>query len=440
MERSECGAACLAMVLAGFGRWLPPAAVRERCGAARDGTTLAAIVLAARAEGLEADAFTAEVEDVAALPMPQILFWRFDHFVVLEGVARGHFRIVDPALGRMTLTAAEFGRDFTGVTATFCPGAGFKRMARPPGMAWRLAALLRSSPGGVAALLAATLVVIAVGIVVPGVTRVFIDDYLVQQRQTWLVPLLCAMAALGVLRVLATALQSRLLLLLQGKINGMLSAGFVWRMLHLPLEALSRRSIADVASRTQYAGQLAGVASGTLATAVSNMLAIGAYVATMLALDPVLTAAIMPVALLHVALLRWAGRYLRESAQRQQMGASLAHAAAIQGVALLEQYRATGSEDVLFERLMQEQVLALRADQIASRAARLVGVLPFLSGRLLTLVVLGVGALQVVLHRPHAGQPRGIHDAGRTVRRGACGADRGRRCCRHGSGRSGPAG
>ena len=47
METAECGAACLAMVLAAFGRWESLDAVRDSCGASRDGTSAADLVAAA---------------------------------------------------------------------------------------------------------------------------------------------------------------------------------------------------------------------------------------------------------------------------------------------------------------------------------------------------------------------------------------------------------
>jgi ABC-type bacteriocin/lantibiotic exporter with double-glycine peptidase domain len=56
MEAAECGAACLAMVLAAFGRWETLDAVRDSCGVSRDGVSAADIVEAAGRRGLEASA------------------------------------------------------------------------------------------------------------------------------------------------------------------------------------------------------------------------------------------------------------------------------------------------------------------------------------------------------------------------------------------------
>lgn len=396
LERSECAAACLAMVLAHFGRHVPLGVLRQSCGSGRDGASLANIIEAARAEGLEADAFRREIQDLAALPLPQILFWNFDHFILLEAVTRRGFRVVDPAHGRRVLPLQEFSRGFTGITATFTPARDFKPHPAPPGAVRRFLGLLRGSAGGVATLAITAALLVTIGILVPGFTRLFIDEYLIGGHRNWLVPLLGAMALTGALSAAATALQMRLLLRLNAKVNAMLSVAFVRRLLHLPIDFITRRSAGDVSGRGQHAGQIAGIATGPLAMAGVNLIAVPAYLSALLVMDAPLTGVVVGISALQLLIQRATARAMREGAERQEMAVGQAHAAAIQGVAQLEQYRATGTEDLLFERLLHAQVIALNAEQAAGRVSRLLGILHFISGRMLTIAVLGVGAMQVI--------------------------------------------
>jgi len=403
MEAAECGAACLAMVLASFGRWESLDAVRDSCGVSRDGTSAADILAAARARGLEAEAFSREVEALRALPLPQILFWNFDHFVVLEAIHGDAFQINDPAHGRRVLNRAEFGARFTGITLAFRPGPAFRRTPPPRPALWRLLEQLQGSWAAFAAIILISALLVLVGALVPGLTQIFVDDYLVQDHDDWLAPLLAAIVALGAFNAGLSYLYLRGLRLLRTKVNAVISARYVWRLFHLPYEFFVRRSAVEVSSRTQFATQLAGTVSGPVVQLVVNGLAMLGYAGIMLLYDTVLTAVVVGLAAVELLVLRVVAGRVREQAVHLQMVAGQAHAASVQGTALLEQARASGSEPVLFNRMVQAEARLINAEQRSGRTTHLLAALPYASSRFATLSVLGVGALQVIYTEMTAG-------------------------------------
>ena len=89
-EATECAAACLGILLAYFGRWVPLEELRRACGVSRDACSAADVVDAAREYGLRLTGRRMEPRRIERpdMPLPAILFWELDHFVVLEGASR----------------------------------------------------------------------------------------------------------------------------------------------------------------------------------------------------------------------------------------------------------------------------------------------------------------------------------------------------------------
>lgn len=396
MENSECGAACLAMVLAAHGRWETLDNVRDRCGVSRDGISAADLIDAAQYFGLSAAAYRRDITDLRGLGFPQILFWGFDHFVVLEGLGRNHAVINDPAHGRRRLTLAAFSALFTGITLSFAPGPDFVRTPRPPGALRRMAGLVQGSGAMFAAIVLTSLCMAMVAVLVPGITKVFVDDYLVQGYGDWLAPLLIGLVAVGLLNAALAALHSHGLLLLQTKLSAILSARFIWRLFHLPHEFFARRNAVEVASRPQYATQVAGTISGPVAQSVVNGLSLLAYGAVMLAFSVPLTVLVLALAGVELAIVALVSRRLREEAAQLQMMSGQAHAITVQGAALLEEAKVNGTEALLFNRLVDAQVRLVNVEQTTGRSAKLLASLPYASSRLTTLAILGGGTYLVM--------------------------------------------
>jgi ABC-type bacteriocin/lantibiotic exporter with double-glycine peptidase domain len=77
MEAAECGAACLAMVLAHYGAWVPLERLRVECGVSRDGSKGSNIVRAAKRFGLSAKGFRLDLAALGSAPTPCGITLRF---------------------------------------------------------------------------------------------------------------------------------------------------------------------------------------------------------------------------------------------------------------------------------------------------------------------------------------------------------------------------
>lgn len=396
MEAAECGIACLAMILGYFGRHESLEALRMACPSSRDGVDAAGLVTAASQFGLETEAYRIDLEEISTLDLPAVLHWEFNHFVVLEHAGADRFVIVDPARGRRRIGRPEMNRAFTGIALTFRPMAGFQRIRSDFGVVRSLWQTLAESKAAAVNVVLTGILLGATGILLSSVTRLFVDEYLGQDRREWLMPLLAGMVVLAVARGGLSWASAQIALFLQTRINALISSRIVWTLLRLPFTFLASRSAAEISTRMQIAGQIAGTASGPLLKVLNSVVLLVAYALAMLAYNATLTGLVLLVAAANLVILRFVERAVMDANADAQMAASKAHAFNIRGIALLEEARATGMVRLLFRRLIDAFVDETNAHQKAARVGHRLGAIPYFSGNVLSLVVLCAGAYEVM--------------------------------------------
>lgn len=396
MEAVECGAACLAMVLAYFGKWVPLEELRIRCGVSRDGSNALNVLKAARGYGLEAQGMKVDMEGLATLPMPLILFWEFNHFVVLEGIDGRGARINDPALGRRTVTLEEFSGSFTGVALRLSPGPDFAPGGRRPALLAALRRRLKGSHGAFAYITAATLLLVLPGIVIPAISKVYIDKFLVDGQEAWVRPLIAGFAAAALVSLILTFLQQHFLLRLQVRLAVAMTGRMLWHLLHLPVDYFAQRFAGDLSSRLQSNGRVARTLSADLAINLVGIVTLVLYGAIMLAYSLPLAAVVIVAAGVNLGLMRLVWLRLDNATQLLAQSAARQNSVAMSGLAAIETIKAEGAEDDLFSRWAAHQGRFVSLSQEIGRDTRLLGVVPGFLTALANVAVLGFGTTQVM--------------------------------------------
>ena len=396
MEAVECGAASLAMVLAYFGKWVPLEQLRIACGVSRDGSKASNILKAARDYGLAGRGLRAEPPALRKVALPAILFWNFNHFVVLEGFDGEHALINDPGMGRRRIDAEEFDRSFTGVVLTFEPGADWMPSGQPPSL---LAALRRRLGGAASAsayLVLVGLALVAPGLVIPVFTSVFIDQVLVGGLGAWTAPLVAGMAATAIVLAALTWLQRHYLLKLETRIALASSATFFWHVLRLPVTFYHQRSAGDIGARVGINDRVANILSEDLAAGLLSVLTALFFAAIMLFYDVAMTLACLGVVAANVLALRLVSQRHKELNQKLSIDYGKVVGTSMNGLLLIESLKASGAESDFFARWAGYQARLMNSMQAMSRSAIVLDLLPRFLTAANAALMLGLGGLRVM--------------------------------------------
>jgi ABC-type bacteriocin/lantibiotic exporter with double-glycine peptidase domain len=162
MEAVECGAAALGIILGYWGYTVPLTELRRECGVSRDGSKASNVLKAAKLYNLNAKGFKKPIADLKTLSPPYIVFWNFNHFLVVEGFTQKRVYLNDPAAGPRTVDLDEFDRAYTGIVLMMEPGPDFKKGGKKPGIIPALSARLQSSPWAITFCLVAGLLLIPI--------------------------------------------------------------------------------------------------------------------------------------------------------------------------------------------------------------------------------------------------------------------------------------
>jgi NHLM bacteriocin system ABC transporter peptidase/ATP-binding protein len=396
IEALECGAAALAMVLAYHGRRVPLEELRVVCGVTRSGSKASSILRAAQRYGLIGSGFRREVEGLADIPLPAILHWNFNHYVVLEGIAAGRFHLNDPAEGPRTVSRAEFSDAFTGVVlsfrkaADFRPGGGTDRL-------WRgLAGQLRGYRGALVFGLIADLCLALPGLAIPALTKVFVDRVLIDALAGWVVPLLAGMAITAVLRGGLTWLRQHVARRFAIALTVAMASRFVWHMLHLPQQFFAQRYSGEIAARVVGNERIAGFLSGALPAALAGLVMGLAYLSLMASYDWGLSLLALTLTLLGAAGLGLSRRRREDLGRQQMMLDGRVLAGTVDIIRSIETIKAGALEQPAFARWAGMQARATTVAQALARLAAFQGVIPSAIQGLTMAAVLGLGSLRII--------------------------------------------
>ena len=396
LEAVECGAASLAMMLGFFGRTVPLEELRMRCGVSRDGSTAGNMVRAAALYGLEAKGHKYGLEALRKVAPPFVVFWEFRHFLVVEGYDNRRVFLNDPATGRRSVLWDEFDRNFTGVTITFAKTDAFETNAVVPSGLVILGQRVRESLDAVTFIVMAGIALVVPGIVIPALTKVFVDDVLIGKHVVWGPWIVLVMGLAIALSSLLVALQQAISLRLQTKLAVTSASRFFWHVLNMPMNFYGQRSAAELAYRVHLNDRIAELLSGRVTTAAIRAISALFFLVLMLRYDVALALLSVAIAALNLLALAAANR------SRSDANATLLQAegellgTAVMGIRYIETLKAAGAERAFLQRWGSRLARVVNARQQLGFPTQLLVAAPRLLAMLNAAAILGFGSLRVI--------------------------------------------
>ncbi|MEU5695263.1 cysteine peptidase family C39 domain-containing protein [Actinosynnema sp. NPDC020468] len=396
MEATECGAASLGIVLSHYGRHVPLEELRRDCGVGRDGSTASGVVRAARSHGLTAKGKQCGIARLGELRLPAVVYWKFEHFLVLEGMNRRRVRVNDPAVGHRSVGWDEFERSYTGIAIDLEPGPAFRRGGRRFGLLAAVARRWRGLGSVVPLTVLLGLMVAVVGVAFPVLSRVFVDRVLLG-GDTGVAAGLVAASAIAAVITFVGALTQRLLLVRAETAVALGGAARVFRhLLGLPQAFFDQRQAADLAYRVETNDAVAEVFTRRLAATAVDLALVLAHGVLLCWYDVLLGVCATACSGLNVVVLRWLSVMRTSAVAGAQAERGRWYAGVVATIAMIETTKANGQEDLAFRQFAARQAAVSGGRQRAGVPAAVLGVVPALVMAVNTAVLLAVGSALVV--------------------------------------------
>jgi NHLM bacteriocin system ABC transporter peptidase/ATP-binding protein len=396
MEAVECGAAALGILMGYYKKIRPLEELRVECGVSRDGSKASNVVRAARKYGFEAKGFKKNLEDLREMTFPLILFWNFNHFVVLEGFKGDTVFINDPGSGPRTVTYDELDVAFTGVVLDIKPGEEFEPGGSKSSMMGALVQRGKGSKLAMAFLIIAGLSLVIPGLVVPIFTKIFVDNYLVAGQSEWVKPLLLGMLITLLIRGALTWIKEYYLIRLETKLSVSESGKFLWHVLHLPVVFYGQRSAGDISARVDINDKVAKIISRDLASATLDIIMVGFFAILMLFYDVLLTAIGITIAVINILVLKFVSRKRKDANMKLLQDTGKLLGTSMNGLMLIETLKASGGEADFFSKWGGYQAKVINAIQEMGSTSLVLSIVPALLTSFNTVLILCVGGLRVM--------------------------------------------
>lgn len=398
MSAVECGLACLAMVLSYHGRQTSVSDLRSQSGLGRDGLSALSIVKIARNHNMRVRAISLQHSDFRSIPLPAIVHWEFNHFLVVERWSPKGIHAVDPATGRRQLSHEEFDKGFTGIAITLEPGVHFESSGVVERLSLReyLVQYIRQTPMVMLHVLGTSLLLQGFGLVLPLLTRFVLDQVLPHKMDNLIFLLGVGIALLVVTQTAAMLLREWLLVYLRARIDMRMMLDFFERLLTLPYAFFQLRSSGDLLARMSSNSVIRDMLSNQLISTFLDGSTVIIYFFFLAWQSLPFALLTLGLGLVQMALILCTNRATRKLAHRELTAQGKSQGYMAEALAGMATLKAAGAEQQAMEQWTNLYLEQLNISVRRSYLSAIVSSLMNLLRALTPLALLWMGIVQVL--------------------------------------------
>lgn len=249
LSETDCGAACLSMILRYYGKHVSINRLRDLANVSREGATLHSVAEAAETLGFHTRGIRASYDHLLKVELPGVAHWEGFHYIVLYEATANGVVVADPAIGLRKLSREEFEKGWTGYLLLLAPTEKIEKVEESKTTFGRYLPLLKPYHGLLAEIFLASLVLQLFGLASPIFTQVIVDKVLVHKSTSMLNILLIGMMLIAVFQTATSALRYYLLVHTTRRIDMHMVVQFYSHILSLPMRYFEERKVGDILKR-----------------------------------------------------------------------------------------------------------------------------------------------------------------------------------------------
>ena len=261
-SEEDCGAACLAAIAKYYGQTFTISHIREAVGTGQFGTTLLGLKRGAEILGFKANPVKTSPEildKINEAPLPAIIHWQGNHWVILYGKKGKKFLIADPAVGMRYLSKEDIKAAWTDWLLLLVepdPLRFFAQKQDKEGGFWRFFRRVWIYRGILFQALPLNLVLGLLSLTSPFLLQILTDDVLVRGDIKLLTTVVIAVVVMNIISTSLSFVQSNLIAHFAQRMQLGLVLEFGRQILRLPLTYYETRRSGEVVSRLRDIDQI----------------------------------------------------------------------------------------------------------------------------------------------------------------------------------------